>query len=73
MIAINSSDQDWFFRILEIRKQPESVLKEEVLKMADDLVLFMCSIAAPSLNSKCVESILENCPSSSAQSSNHGS
>lgn len=63
MIGINSQDHDWFFRILEIRKQPDSVLQEEVLKMADDLVLYMCSLAAPSLNSKCVESIIENCPS----------
>jgi hypothetical protein len=30
---------EWFYRILEIRKFPQTVTQEEVLKMADDLVL----------------------------------
>ena len=29
---------DWFYRLLEIRKYPQSVTQEEILKMADDLV-----------------------------------
>lgn len=34
-----SSASDWFYRLLEIRKFPETVTQAEVLKMADDLVL----------------------------------
>lgn len=40
-------DTDWFYRILEIRKKPETVSQEEVLKMADDLVLFSFGYSAP--------------------------
>lgn len=32
-------DTEWFYRILEIRKNPDSATKEDILKMADDLVL----------------------------------
>jgi len=37
MINQNST-ADWFYRLLEIRKFPQSVTQEEILKMADDLV-----------------------------------
>ena len=37
MINQNST-VDWFYRLLEIRKYPQSVTQEEILKMADDLV-----------------------------------
>jgi len=37
MISQNST-ADWFYRLLEIRKSPQSVTQEEILKMADDLV-----------------------------------
>lgn len=37
-MADNTSNSDWFYRLLEIRKFPETVTQEEVLRMADDLV-----------------------------------
>lgn len=40
-------ERDWFYRILEIRKKPDTVSQEEVLKMADDLVLFSFGYSAP--------------------------
>lgn len=62
MIALKTQDTDWFFRILEIRKNPEMTSHEEILKMADDLVLYMCSMAPPSFNSKSMEAVVKNCP-----------
>jgi len=31
-------NHDWFYRVLEIRKYPESASQEEILKLADDFV-----------------------------------
>lgn len=40
MIMISSLvDTEWFYRILEIRKNPDCATKEDILKMADDLFL----------------------------------
>jgi hypothetical protein len=34
---------DWFFRMMEIRKSPDIATKEEIVKMAEDIIYMMYS------------------------------
>ena len=32
---------DWFFRVMEIRKNPDIATKEEIVKMTEDIIYMM--------------------------------